>query len=861
VTVEVLLLSRGSPGDDVAGLLEAASAPPALAARRPADAPADDGGNGGGGLELSREPEPANALDRIEAESPDVVLVDLEAFDGAGLDVLCSLLGRPRSPPVVVLTALATRPRAIEAVRHGAEEALVKEDATPELLVRSVYHAVERAANEQELARYEALVTESTDAIVIVDAYGVVEYVTPSVEQVIGYDQREFVGRNAFDHVHPADLEIAATEFQAVVDDPDYRASAKFRYQHEDGHWITLHARGRNLIDDPAVEGMVVYTHDITDLREAEQRLADREAGLHRTAEIMADRDRSLDERIDDVLDVVRETLGVEYGTVSRLREETYVFEFVSGDDAVQAGDTVPLSTTTCERTVAREQSLAIENFREEAPELADREGNRELGINCYIGSPIVVDDEVVGTFCCYGADAGDGFTEWDQAYVDMVARWIGSELERSRNTERLTVLNQLHGVVNDVTEAVIGRATREEMERTACRQLAESASYEFAWVAERDAATREVTARTDAGIEDSVADLRVTTDREADADPVDAAAAGTDGVAPESDGGAGTRDPTARALKTGEVRIVRDVFTDPRHEAWRPVAETYGFRSTAAIPIRHEETVYGVLNVYTDRADAFEPAERTAVEQLGEIIGHAIAAAQRKQALVSDAVVELDLELPGAFADVEAVADLKAPVRVDRVLSVSAEDYLVYGTTTADGIEGVETAARAVDAWEELSIIGEVPEGVAFELQLSEPPVLATVASLGGAVESAVIETGDYRLTAQFPTGTDVRGVVEALQADYPRVDVVARRQITRSGGAERFARAWQKRLTDRQRTALEAAYHAGFFEWPRDSAGQEVAETLDVAPPTFHQHLRTAERKLLATLFDGRPAPTESD
>ena len=165
MTVEVLLLSRGSPGDDVAGLLEAASAPPALAARRPADAPADDDGNGGGGLELSREPEPANALDRIEAESPDVVLVDLEAFDGAGLDVLCSLLERPRSPPVVVLTALATRPRAIEAVRHGAEEALLKEDATPELLVRSVYHAVERAANEQELARYEALVTESTDGV------------------------------------------------------------------------------------------------------------------------------------------------------------------------------------------------------------------------------------------------------------------------------------------------------------------------------------------------------------------------------------------------------------------------------------------------------------------------------------------------------------------------------------------------------------------------------------------------------------------------------------------------------------------------------------------------------------------------
>jgi len=67
------------------------------------------------------------------------------------------------------------------------------------------------------------------------------------------------------------------------------------------------------------------------------------------------------------------------------------------------------------------------------------------------------------------------------------------------------------------------------------------------------------------------------------------------------------------------------------------------------------------------------------------------------------------------------------------------------------DRIEGVGTAARAVDA-RELSVIGEVPEGVAVEFKASEPPVLVTVALQGGAVESAVVETGDDRLTAPGP-------------------------------------------------------------------------------------------------------------
>jgi PAS domain S-box-containing protein len=52
-----------------------------------------------------------------------------------------------------------------------------------------------------------------------------------------------------------------------------------------------------------------------------------------------------------------------------------------------------------------------------------------------------------------------------------------------------------------------------------------------------------------------------------------------------------------------------------------------------------------------------------------------------------------------------------------------------------------------------------------------------------------------------------------------------------------------------------LETAYHAGFFEWPRDSSGEELADALGIAPATFTQHLRTAERKLLDALFEELP------
>jgi predicted DNA binding protein len=58
---------------------------------------------------------------------------------------------------------------------------------------------------------------------------------------------------------------------------------------------------------------------------------------------------------------------------------------------------------------------------------------------------------------------------------------------------------------------------------------------------------------------------------------------------------------------------------------------------------------------------------------------------------------------------------------------------------------------------------------------------------------------------------------------------------------------------LTERQRTALEAGYFGGFFEWPRHRNGEEVADSLGIGASTFHQHVRKAERKLLERVFDG--------
>lgn len=79
----------------------------------------------------------------------------------------------------------------------------------------------------------------------------------------------------------------------------------------------------------------------------------------------------------------------------------------------------------------------------------------------------------------------------------------------------------------------------------------------------------------------------------------------------------------------------------------------------------------------------------------------------------------------------------------------------------------------------------------------------------------------------------------------------MVTRRQTTRTDKDSESADDVVAELTDRQKATLRAAYHSGFFKWPRDSSGKDVADSLGIAPPTFHHHLRKAEKQIVESVL----------
>ncbi len=131
----------------------------------------------------------------------------------------------------------------------------------------------ERKQRLRELRRYETILSHSSDMTIIVDGNLKVEYISPAVEPMLGYSQGEVIGTNSFDYIHPDDLEEAVDALSRTVTHPDEVITVEYRSSHADGGWVWVEVRGRNYLDDPYIDGIMVDVRDISQRKEHERAL------------------------------------------------------------------------------------------------------------------------------------------------------------------------------------------------------------------------------------------------------------------------------------------------------------------------------------------------------------------------------------------------------------------------------------------------------------------------------------------------------------------------------------------------------------------------------------------------------------
>src|ERR671916_1425968 len=120
-----------------------------------------------------------------------------------------------------------------------------------------------------------SVVEHSSEIVTIVDPDGTLRYANPAWQRVLGYDPEESIGTmNVLDHVHPEDLAHVLEETEeALAEGGIVTNEAEYRFRRRDGSWRWMQSVGTYLLEDPAVNGVVVVSRDITERRETEEAL------------------------------------------------------------------------------------------------------------------------------------------------------------------------------------------------------------------------------------------------------------------------------------------------------------------------------------------------------------------------------------------------------------------------------------------------------------------------------------------------------------------------------------------------------------------------------------------------------------
>ncbi len=222
----------------------------------------------------------------------DVILLDLSLPDSAGLETLNHLNPNTTDTPVVVLTGSDDDALALQAVQHGAQDYIVKGQMSGAIIMRLLRYAIERKRAELELKasekRFRALIENSADLIIVIDAEGVIRFVSPSAERLLGYSPVEAIGRNFLEWVHPDDMPIALESLASRREIPGTaQARVELRSLHKNGLWRTVEVLGTNLLAEPAVNGIVLNVRDITERKQAEEKLVKLQKAVDNSGEVI----------------------------------------------------------------------------------------------------------------------------------------------------------------------------------------------------------------------------------------------------------------------------------------------------------------------------------------------------------------------------------------------------------------------------------------------------------------------------------------------------------------------------------------------------------------------------------------------
>ena len=132
---------------------------------------------------------------------------------------------------------------------------------------------------------FRTLIHNISDIVAMTDARGILRFVNPRIELVLGYRAADMLGRNVFDFVHPEDLQRATLEYSDTLQRQGENVPSVLRLRDAKGAWVPFEIIANNQLNDPEILGVIFTARDVRYREEVEEAIRSANVDVQERAE------------------------------------------------------------------------------------------------------------------------------------------------------------------------------------------------------------------------------------------------------------------------------------------------------------------------------------------------------------------------------------------------------------------------------------------------------------------------------------------------------------------------------------------------------------------------------------------------
>jgi len=215
-----------------------------------------------------------------ENNNIDLILMDINLGKSISGPELAEILLKEQEIPVVFLSN-HIEPEIIETTERIPSYGYVLKNSGIMVLDASIKTALKlfdriKQFSDSEIKQTDIL-SNSSDIICIIDANGIIKYISNNIERIFGWRSQDLSGRELWRMIHKDDLEYIQKTIVSLLKEYNSTQTIEFRHKCNDGGFKPVNSTAVNLINEPNINGVLLNYHDITDLKIIENTFQERE--------------------------------------------------------------------------------------------------------------------------------------------------------------------------------------------------------------------------------------------------------------------------------------------------------------------------------------------------------------------------------------------------------------------------------------------------------------------------------------------------------------------------------------------------------------------------------------------------------